>query len=80
MRALFDELSRLDLTAAMPPDVDLIRAIAKRLISVGEELDDITASVLPTCDEVRIRAAGERMIRFSEFLFQLSPSRISGDH
>lgn len=77
--ALFDELDRFDPAPAMPADVDRFRAIAERLIGVGEGLDDITATVLPTCDEVRIRAAGERLMRFSEFLRQLSPSRISGD-
>lgn len=74
--ALCDELNCIDPGAAMLQDVDRLRAIAGRLIGVGEALDDITASTLPACDEVRIRAVGERLIRFSEFLSRLARSRI----
>jgi hypothetical protein len=77
--ALFDELNCLDRTPAIPPDVERLRAIAARLIGLHEGLDDITATVLPTCDEVRIRAAGERLMRFSEFLVRLVQSSISGE-
>ena len=74
--ALVGELDRLDLRLAMLPGADRLRTIAGRLVSVGEGLDDITASFLSTCDEVRIRAAAERLIRFSEFLSRHAQSRV----
>lgn len=77
--SLIDALNRLDPPAATPPNVGQLRAIAERLIAVGEGLDGITATVLPTCDEVRIRDSGERLMRFSALLLELAPSPIPTD-
>jgi hypothetical protein len=70
--AVFRWLSEIDTAASGSPEAV---AMSDRLAAICEGLDDVTATALPTVDDLQIRSAIEQLAQIAGFLSHAAPGQ-----